>query len=107
MKPFGMFKLPMILVGVGAAMLFSPSCKAQESSNDHFTDSGVQNVYDLASAKQAAAKPVRKPAPAQVSAPRKANSPATLQATARRAPVLSAQEVADRRKPAPKTPKKQ
>jgi hypothetical protein len=107
MKSFGMLKLPMILAGIGAAMLFSPSCKAQEVSNDHFTDSGVQNVYDSAPARQVAAKPELKSAPVQASAHHKTNSPVTLQAAAHRAPVLSAQEVADKRKPAPKTPKKQ
>lgn len=91
----------MILAGVGAAMLLSPSCKAQEVSNDHFTDSGVQNVYDGASAKQVVPKPKQKPAPVQASAHHKTN-PVTLQAAAQRAPVLSAQEVADKRKAAPK-----
>ena len=107
MKSFGMLKLPMILVGVGAAMLFSPSCKAQEVSNDHFTDSGVQNVCESAPAKQAPAKPARKSATAKVIAHHEANSPATLQATAQRAPVLSGQDVADKRKATPKTSNKQ
>lgn len=106
MKSFGMLKLPMILAGVGAAMLFSPSCKAQEVSNDHFTDSGVQNVCESASGKQAA-KPAQKSASAKVSANHKANSPVTLQATAQRASVLSAQDVADKRKATPKTSNKQ
>lgn len=98
MKSFGMFKLPVILVGLGAAVLFSPSCKAQEVSNDHFTDSGVQNVYDGASAKQAAPKPKKKPASVSTSA----RSQASLLATAQRNTVLSSQEVADRRKLPPK-----
>jgi len=102
MKPFGMLKLPMILVGVGAAMLLSPSCKAQEVTNDHFTDSGVQNIYDSTTAKQAAPKPKQKPAPARATNARLANSPATLQATAQRAPALPSQEVTDKRKTNPK-----
>lgn len=106
MKSFGMLKLPILLAGIGAALLLSPSCKAQEVSNDHFLDSGVQNVYDGASAKQAA-KPAQKPASAQVSAHHKSNSSATLQASAQRAPVLSAQEVADKHKAAPKPSNKQ
>jgi hypothetical protein len=96
----------MILAGVGAAMPLSPSCKAQEVSNDHFTDSGLQNVYNGASAKQVVPKPNEKPAPVQASAHHKTN-PVTFEATAERAPVLSAQEVADKRKTAPKAPKKQ
>ena len=57
MKSFRMLKLPMMLVGLGAALALSPSCKAQEVSPDHFTDTGVQNVYESAPAKTAAPKP--------------------------------------------------
>ena len=42
MKPFSLLKIPMMLVGLGAIMLFAPACKAQsEVSPDHFdgTDS--------------------------------------------------------------------
>jgi hypothetical protein len=42
MKPFNLLKIPMILVGLGAALILAPSCKAQsEVSPDHFdgTDS--------------------------------------------------------------------
>src|SRR5215468_2148489 len=102
MKPFGMLKLPMILVGVGAAMLFSPACKAQEVTNDHFTDSGVQNIYDSTTAKQAAPKPKQKPAPARANARLLANPPATLQATAQHAPAMPSREVVDKRKTVPK-----
>lgn len=42
MKPFSLLKIPMALVGLGAALVLAPSCKAQsEVSPDHFdgTDS--------------------------------------------------------------------
>jgi hypothetical protein len=41
MKPFSLLKVPMLLVGFGAVLLFAPACKAQEVSPDHFdgTDS--------------------------------------------------------------------
>jgi hypothetical protein len=75
-------------------------------SNDHSTDSGLQNVYDGASAKQVVPKPKQRPAPVQASAHHKTN-PVTLEATAQRAPALSAEEFADKRNAAPKAPKKQ
>jgi hypothetical protein len=44
-------------VGLAAMLLVStPSSKAQEVSPDHFTDTGVQDVYDAALAKAAAPK---------------------------------------------------
>jgi hypothetical protein len=45
-----------------AAMLLvsTPSCKAQEVSPDHFTDTGVQDVYDAAPAKKPVTKLVTK-----------------------------------------------
>lgn len=42
MKPFNLLKIPMMLVGLGAALVLAPRCKAQsEVSPDHFdgTDS--------------------------------------------------------------------
>lgn len=42
MKPFRLLKIPTLLLGFGALMLFAPSCKAQSDvSPDHFdgTDS--------------------------------------------------------------------
>jgi len=41
MKPISFLKVPMLLVGFGAVLLFAPACKAQEVSPDHFdgTDS--------------------------------------------------------------------
>jgi hypothetical protein len=110
MKYFGMLKLPMILVGLGAALAFSPACKAQEVSPDHFTDTGVQNVYENASAKTAAPKPKQNKSAAPVRSSQ-TSSPATLQPVAKHTPISAAQPgpktVADKRKSAPATPKKQ
>ncbi len=41
MKPISFLKVPMLLLGFGAVLLFAPACKAQEVSPDHFdgTDS--------------------------------------------------------------------
>jgi hypothetical protein len=55
MKSFRILNLPVMLLGFGAALILSPACKAQESSPDHFTDTGVQDVYQPAPAKPAAA----------------------------------------------------
>jgi hypothetical protein len=99
----------MILVGLGAALVLSPACKAQEVSPDHFTDTGVQDVYESASSKAAAPKPKQNQSAAQARA-HQANSSTSLQPVAKRTPVSAtpgARTVADRRKPAPTTPKKQ
>jgi hypothetical protein len=43
MKPFSLLKIPVLLMGFGALLLFTPTCKAQsEVSPDHFDgmDSG-------------------------------------------------------------------
>jgi hypothetical protein len=110
MKSFIMLKLPMMFVGLGAALAFSPACKAQEVSPDHFTDTGVQNVYENASARTAAPKPRQNHSAAQVRSSQ-TNSSVTLQPVAKHIPVSAAQSgpktVADKRKSAPATPKKQ
>ncbi len=110
MKSFGMLKIPMILAGLGAAVLFSPACKAQEVSPDHFTDTGVQDVYDGAQGKSAAPKAKQKPAAMQPRSTQTNSSP-SLQPVAKRTPVSATQPgpnaVADKRKSVPTTPKKQ
>jgi hypothetical protein len=107
-KPFEMLKIPMILVGLGAALVLSPACKAQEVSPDHFTDTGVQDVYEGTPGKVAA--PKQKPSTSQAGA-RQTNLAATLQPASKRAPLSAAQPgaqaVADKRKPAPTTLPKQ
>ncbi|HMD08486.1 MAG TPA: hypothetical protein VKH63_13190 [Candidatus Acidoferrum sp.] len=109
MKSFAMLKFPMILVGLGAALVLSPACKAQEVSPDHFTDTGVQDVYDGAQNKAGASKLKQKP-PTTQERTHQANSPATLQPVAKRTPVSAAQPgpkaVADKHKTVPSTSKK-
>jgi hypothetical protein len=109
MKSFGMLKIPMILVGLGAALVLSPACKAQEVSPDHFTDSGVQDVYEGAPGKVVA--PKVKQQPISQARTNQTNSPATLQLVAKRTPVSAntqpgAQAVANKRNPVPSAPKK-
>jgi hypothetical protein len=107
MKSFGMLKIPMILVGLGAALVLSPSCKAQEVSPEHFTDTGVQDVYESAARKVVAPKGQQKPPATQA---RMHLSSSTVEPVAKRAPVSapqpSALAVADKRKALPSIPKK-
>ena len=109
MKSFVMLKLPMVLVGLGAALVLSPACKAQEVSPDHFTDTGIQDVYDGAQNKASASKLKQSPSKTQART-HQTNSPATLQPVAKRTPVSAAQPgpkaVADKRKTVPSTSKK-
>jgi hypothetical protein len=109
MKSVGMLKIPMILVGLGAALVLSPACKAQEVSPDHFTDTGVQDVYEGAPGKVVAPKVQQKP-PATEARMHLTNSPASLEPVAKRTPVSAArpgaQAVADKRKAVPSAPKK-
>jgi hypothetical protein len=68
-------------LGLAATLLVStPSCKAQEVNPDHFTDTGVQDVYEGA--------PVKVATPINLSATRaprhQINSPATVQTVAKR-----------------------
>lgn len=45
MKPFTLLKIPMVLVGFGALVIFAPSCKAQsEVSPDHFDGTDTWEV---------------------------------------------------------------
>ena len=75
-----------------AAMLLvsTPSCKAQEVSPDHFTDTGVQNVYEGAPA-QVAASAAKQNVSVNQSRAHKINSASTVQPAAKRNAVLSAQ----------------
>ena len=109
MKPFRMLRIPILLFGLGgAALLLSPACKAQEVTSDHFTDTGVQGIYENAPVK--AATPKLKQKTLQARAHHQTKSPATLQSAVERAPLLSAQNgtqaVAEKRKPAAREPKK-
>jgi hypothetical protein len=91
-------------------LVSTPSCKAQEVSPDHFTNTGVQDVYEGAPAKVAAPKAKQNLLASQGRAHR-INSSTTLQASAKRTSLLytqpSNQAVADKRKPVANTPQKQ
>jgi hypothetical protein len=110
MKSFGMLKMSMIVVGLGAVAMLSPACRAQEVSPDHFTEIGVQDVYESAPAKVVAPRANQKPATVQARA-RQSNAPASLQLAGKRTPVPPAQHgtqaIVDKRKPAPTSPNKQ
>jgi len=48
MKPLSLFSIPILLLGFGALMLFSPNCKVQSEVNaDHFDGT---DVWELAAA---------------------------------------------------------
>jgi len=103
-KPFNMLKIPVIMLGLTGALLLSPGSKAQEVTPDHFTDTGVQNVYEPGAAKAKA--PAVKQTPAAVQARKqKTGSAATLQLANKRgssSPAKpEAQMVAEKRKPTP------
>jgi hypothetical protein len=75
-------------LGLAATLLVStPSCKAQEVNPDHFTDTGVQDVYEGA--------PVKLAKPINLSATRAPkhhiNSSATVQTVAKRTSHQSGQ----------------
>jgi hypothetical protein len=54
MKPFSLLKIPVLLVGFGALLLFSPACKAQsEVSPDHFDGT---DPWEIAARKQVTPK---------------------------------------------------
>lgn len=95
MKSFNMSKLPIILLGLGGALLLSPACKAQEVSPAIFTNSGVEDVYPAAKQKPAATH----------SRKQQTGSAATTQLAAKRnsskAPQPSVQIVAEKRKQTP------
>ncbi len=97
--------------GVAAMLLVgTPSCKAQEVSPDHFTETGVQDVYEGAPAKVAAPTVKQNQSAAQTRVHR-INASSTKQSGANRTAILSVQldnsAVADNRKPAVSTPQKQ
>ena len=98
-------------LGLAAMLLVStPSCKAQEVNPDHFTDTGVQDVYEGAPAK--VATPIVKQNLSATQMQRhQLNSPAAVHTVAKRTYQLSAQldtpAAVDKPKPASITPAKQ
>jgi hypothetical protein len=111
MKSLRMFKLPVLLLGVGGALLFAPGCKAQEVSPDQFTATGVADVYHASAPSKTAKTAVKLKSNAQVSPLRagQADSRPNLQLASNIAavPAQSAAQPAERkRKPASSSPKK-
>jgi len=109
MKPFRMFKIPLMLLGFGGALILSPVCKAQEVSPDHFTATGLEDVHQAAPQKLAATKPMQTP-PALQARNLRTDSPTTMQLTATRNSSLPVQPgtlaIPEERKIAPRKPKK-
>lgn len=105
MKSFHTLKLPIILLGFGGALLLSPACKAQEVAPDHFTATGVEDVYEPGTGKATAPAAKQKPAAVQAQK-RQAGSSTYLQLAAKRSssvlPQPGAQAVAEKSKPTPK-----
>jgi hypothetical protein len=107
-KSFYMLKLPVFLLGLGGALLLSPICKAQESSPQSFTDTGVQDYYENAPVKPVAAKqkPTAVPAVKQKTAPAVKLQPAVDRSSSA-AKQPGTKPVADKRKQTPNASKKQ
>jgi hypothetical protein len=98
-------------LGLAAMLLVStPSCKAQEVNPDHFTDTGVQDVYEGAPA-NVATPIVKQNLSATQMRKHQINSPAAVHTVAKRTYQWSAQldtpAVVDKPKPASNTLTKQ
>ena len=95
MKPFRLLKIPMVLVGVGALVIFAPSCKAQsEVSPDHFDGT---DAWEVAARKPLAPKAKAAAAPTVFEAmDKKASANASVQ-------LASVREKADAMPPATAT----
>jgi hypothetical protein len=110
MKSFGMWKIPVMLLGLGAAVILTPACKAQEVNPDHFTATGVDDV-NQASQQKTAAPALKQTPSAQRVRNHQTDTPATLQLAATRDASLPAQPgtatAQEKRKAAGRNPKKQ
>jgi hypothetical protein len=109
MKSFGMWKIPVMLLGLGAAAILTPACKAQEVNPDHFTATGIDDMNHAN--QQKAATPALKQTPsAQHVRNHQMDAPATLQLAAKRDAVLPAQPgsaAQEKRTATARNPKKQ
>jgi len=103
-----MLKLPVFPLGLGGALLLSPVGKAQESSPQSFSDTGVQDYYENAPVKPVAAKQKSAAAPAgkQKTAPAVKLQPAVDRSSSA-AKQPGTKPVADKRKQTPNASKKQ
>jgi len=110
MKSFGMWKIPVMLLGLGAAVILTPACRAQEVSPDHFTATGIDDI-NQASQQKVAAPALRQTPPAPHVRNHQTDAPATLQLAATRDAALPAQSGTGAVQEKPKTngrnPKKQ
>jgi hypothetical protein len=108
MKSFSMLKLAVPLLGFGAALLFTPSCRAQsEISPDHFdgTDSweiaartaAPHTAHALASKNQLAKAPTGAQSTLQLASDRQRSAPQRREAAA----------IPEKRKPAVRKSEKQ
>jgi hypothetical protein len=106
-KPFSLLKIPVLLVGFGALLLFAPACKAQSEVNpDHFDGT---DPWEVAARRPVTARTKTGAAPASYLAQnKKAGSAASLQLTAAREVASPAHgntvAVRDKRKPAVQPP---
>jgi len=109
-KSFSLLKLPVLLAGFGALLLFSPACKAQSEVNpDHFDGTDTWEIAarkpmtpqakaaQKSGALQAQSQKARSGANVQLAAVRDVSNPATRDAVA----------VQDKRKPAVRKSDKQ
>lgn len=110
MKSFSLLKLPVLLAGLGALLLFSPACKAQSEVNpDHFDGT---DTWEVAARKPVAAqgKVAQKPGALQAQS-QKASTGASVQLAAVRDMSNPAPRdvvaVQDKRKPAVRKSDKQ
>ena len=107
MKSFVMWKLPVLVVGFGAALIFSPACKAQsEVSPDHFDGT---DPWEIAT-KAPAPKTNHKAAPVQARTSKPDSGAIVQLAAARDLSTPSPQDavaVQDKRKTVARKPKKQ
>jgi hypothetical protein len=107
-KSFSMLKMPVILLGFSGALLLSPASKAQEGF-DHFTGTGVQNVYEPVANKSATAAVKQMPSIVQARK-QQTGSASPLQRSAKRGSSLiakpEAQAITDKRKATPTEMKK-
>jgi len=108
-KPFSLLKIPVLMVGFGAVLLFAPSCKAQSEVNpDHFDGT---DGWEMAARRPVTPKAKAGAAPASYKAQdKKAGSGASLQLAVAREVSDQAHRnavaVQDKRKPAVQPPNK-
>ncbi len=83
MKPFSLLKIPVLMLGFGALLFFSPTCKAQSEVNpDHFDGT---DPWEIAARKPVTPRTKAAPAPASYQVRNeKAGSGAGLQLAAAR-----------------------